>query len=239
MRDIDTSGTFSVQHAGQNVFRLNASICSGVFLLAFANLLDGRKAAVHWAQASILAKRFPRVKVDNAALYVDEDDILTSAGRAAGMDLCLHIIRKDFGGRIAHAVAQRMVIPAYRDGGQAQYIPHSAQTQINELAELRAWVSNNICRKLTLDDMAAYARMSRWTFIRRFEAAIGLSPGEWLVRERVERARSLLEDTSMPVEHVAAQVGFASYEALRHHFQKRFQTSPVRYRSSFRSVNPQ
>jgi AraC family transcriptional regulator, transcriptional activator FtrA len=211
------------------------SICSGVFLLAAAGLLDGRRAAVHWSQAKILAERYPKIRVDADVLYVDEGDVLSSAGRAAGMDLCLHIVRKDHGGTIARAVAQRMVIPAFRDGGQAQYIPHSAQTQIDSLTELREWLLQNLSRKIDIDEMAERVCMSRRTFLRRFHAATDLTPGEWLIRERVGRAKTLLEETVMPIEHVAENVGFASADALRHHFRKRFGVSAASYRSSFRS----
>ncbi|MBB4954069.1 AraC family transcriptional activator FtrA [Agrobacterium vitis] len=210
------------------------SICSGVFLLAAAGLMDGRRAAVHWSQAKILAERYPKIRVDADVLYVDEGDVLSSAGRAAGMDLCLHIIRKDHGGKIARAVAQRMVIPAFRDGGQAQYIPHSAQTQIDSLAELKEWLVQNLGRKIDIDEMAERVCMSRRTFLRRFHAATDLTPGEWLIRERVGRARTLLEETVMPIEHIAENVGFASADALRHHFRKRFGVSAASYRNNFR-----
>lgn len=210
------------------------SICSGVFLLAAAGLLDGRRAAVHWSQAKILAERYPKIQVDADVLYVDEGDVLSSAGRAAGMDLCLHILRKDHGGKVARSVAQRMVIPAFRDGGQAQYIPHSAQTQVDSLAELREWLLQNLDRKVDIDEMATRVCMSRRTFLRRFQAATDLTPGEWLIRERVARARKLLEETIMPIEHIAESVGFASADALRHHFRKRFGVSAVSYRNNFR-----
>ncbi len=213
------------------------SICSGVFLLAAAGLLDGHRAAVHWSQAKILAERYPKIHVDADVLYVDEGHVLSSAGRAAGMDLCLHIVRKDHGGKIARSIAQRMVIPAFRDGGQAQYIPHSAQTQIDSLAELKEWLLQNLDRKIDIDEMAARVCMSRRTFLRRFQSATQLTPGEWLIRERVARARTLLEETIMPIEHIAESVGFASADALRHHFRKRFGVSAVSYRSHFRTKN--
>ncbi|HBF29490.1 helix-turn-helix domain-containing protein [Rhizobium sp.] len=211
------------------------SVCSGVFLLAAAGLLDGRRAAVHWSQARLLAERYPKIHVDAEVLYVDEGDVLSSAGRAAGMDLCLHIVRKDHGGKVARSVAQRMVIPAFRDGGQSQYIPQSAQTQIDSLAELRGWLVQNLDRKIDIDEMAARVCMSRRTFLRRFQAATDLTPGEWLIRERVGRARTLLEETVMPIEHIAESVGFASADALRHHFRKRFGVSAVSYRNHFRT----
>lgn len=211
------------------------SICSGVFLLAQAGVLDGRRAAVHWSQARLLAERFPRIQVDPKVLYVDEGDVLSSAGRAAGLDLCLHIIRKDQGGKIARAVAQRMVIPAHRDGDQSQYIPHSAQTQVDGLTDLCAWMMRNMQKRISVDEMAARALMSRRTFIRRFEMATGISPAEWLTQQRLARARELLEETVMPLDHVASTVGFATIDTFRHHFQRQFHTSPAAYRRRFRS----
>lgn len=210
------------------------SICSGVFLLAEAGLLDGRRAAVHWSQAQLLASRFPKIKVDAKVLYVDEGDIMSSAGRAAGMDLCLHIIRKDYGGASARAVAQRMVIPAFRTGDQSQYIPHSAQTQVDGLSDLCAWLLSRLKEKISVDDMASRCRMSRRTFIRRFQQARGMPPAEWLTQQRLFAARILLEDSIMPVEHIAAEVGFPSADIFRHHFRKQFQMSPASYRKTVR-----
>ncbi|MCJ8509303.1 helix-turn-helix domain-containing protein [Rhizobium lemnae] len=212
-----------------------ASICSGVFLLAEAGIMDGRRAAVHWSQARLLAERFPRIQVDSRVLYVDDGDVLSSAGRAAGLDLCLHIIRKDQGGKVARAVAQRMVIPAHRDGDQSQYIPASAQTQVDGLADLCAWMGRNLQRKISVDDMAARALMSRRTFIRRFEATTGTAPAEWLIQQRLARARELLEETIMPLDHIAFIVGFGTIDSFRHHFQRQFHTSPAAYRRRFRS----
>ncbi|MFD1747581.1 GlxA family transcriptional regulator [Rhizobium helianthi] len=210
------------------------SICSGVFLLAEAGLLDGRRAAVHWSQAQLLAQRFPKVKVDPKVLYVDEGDILSSAGRAAGLDLCLHIVRKDHGGSVARAVAQRMVIPAFRTGDQTQYIPYSAQTQVDGLSDLCAWLLSRLKEKTSVDDMAQKCRMSRRTFIRRFQNARGMAPAEWLTQQRLFAAKSLLEDSIMPVEHIAAEVGFPSADVFRHHFRKQFQMSPASYRKTMR-----
>ena len=211
------------------------SICSGVFLLAEAGILDGRRAAVHWSQARLLAERYPRINVDPKVLYVDEGNVMSSAGRAAGLDLCLHIVRKDQGGKTARAVAQRMVIPAHREGDQTQYIPHSAQTQVDGLADLCAWMIRNIQRRISVDDMAAKALMSRRTFIRRFEAATGVAPTEWLTQQRLARARELLEETVMPLDHIAMTVGFATIDTFRHHFQRQFNTTPIAYRRRFRS----
>ncbi|WP_137135039.1 helix-turn-helix domain-containing protein [Rhizobium sp. FKY42] len=234
--DVDGPPPRAAIHAIQSVSARGArivSICSGVFLLAEAGIMDGRRAAVHWSQARLLAQRFPRIQVDSKVLYVDDGDVMSSAGRAAGLDLCLHIIRKDQGGRIARAVAQRMVIPAHRDGDQSQYIPASAQTQVDGLADLCAWMGRNLQKRISVNDMAAKALMSRRTFIRRFEAATGTAPAEWLIQQRLARARELLEETVMPLEHIALVVGFGTIDTFRHHFQRQFHTSPAAYRRRF------
>ena len=210
-----------------------ASICTGVFVLAAAGLLDGRRAAVHWAQAEALADRYSKIQVDPNVLYVDEGDILSSAGRAAGLDLCVHIVRKDFGPEIANEVARRMVIPAHREGGQAQFIPRPVWTKDDTLAELRAWVGAHLDGDLSIGQLASKAQMSRRTFIRRFEAAAGTAPGKWVLHERTARARILLETTSMTIEQVATASGFSSADALRHHFRTQYGTSPNRYRLAF------
>ena len=211
-----------------------ASICSGVFVLADAGLLEGRRVAAHWAHAEPLMRRHPSLRVDARVLYVDDGDIMSSAGRAAGLDLCIHIVRKDFGPEIANDVARRLVIPAHREGGQAQFIQSPVVlAEGDPLAELRAWMRGHLDRDLTIESLAAKARMSRRTFIRRFEQATGLSPGEWVLQERVTRARELLEATGISVEDVATAVGFGTADTLRHHFRTRLDTSPMRYRLGF------
>lgn len=211
-----------------------ASICSGVFVLAGAGLLEGRRVAAHWAHAEPLVRRHPSLRVDARVLYVDDGDIMSSAGRAAGLDLCIHIVRKDFGPEIANDVARRLVIPAHREGGQAQFIPNPVVlAEGDPLAELCAWMRRNLDRDLTIESLAGRARMSRRTFIRRFEAATGMSPGEWVLQERMTQARDLLEATAMSVEDVATAVGFGTADALRHHFRTRLDTSPMRYRLDF------
>lgn len=209
------------------------SICNGVFVLAAAELLEGRRAAAHWVNADVLARRYPSVHVDSKVLYVDDGDIMSSAGRAAGLDLCIHIVRKDFGPDVANDVARRLVIPAHREGGQAQFIPTPVLAEGDPLAELRTWMREHLDRDLTIETLAKRARMSRRTFIRRFGEATGLSPGEWVLQERVARARSLLEATAMSVEDIATTVGFGSADAMRHHFRARFATTPARYRTVF------
>jgi AraC family transcriptional regulator, transcriptional activator FtrA len=212
------------------------SICSGVFLLAAAGLLDGRRVTAHWVEAPILARRYPRLLVDSDVLYVDDGDIMSSAGRAAGLDLCLHIVRRDYGMEVANLVARRLVIAPHREGGQAQFIPRPVQTTGDPLKDVFAWVQRNIERDLTIANLAAKARMSRRTFIRRFEAATGVSPGEWVVGARIAEARRLLETTELSIEQVATAVGFGSADTLRHHFRTQLDTSPARYRSVFQGA---
>jgi AraC family transcriptional regulator, transcriptional activator FtrA len=211
-----------------------ASICAGVFVVAAAGLLAGRRVAVHWAHAEALARKHPSLRVDPNVLYVDDDDIMSSAGRAAGLDLCIHIVRKDFGQEIANNAARRLVIPAHREGGQAQFISRPVFAEGDPLVGLYAWIREHLDQTLTIDDLAAKARMSRRTFIRRFEEATGISPGEWVLRERTAQARNLLEATGMSIEDVATAVGFGSADTLRHHFRTRLDTSPARYRVGFR-----
>jgi AraC family transcriptional activator FtrA len=212
-----------------------ASICAGAFILAAAGLLDGRRATTHWAHTRELSRRHPRVQVDANVLYVDDGDIMTAAGRAAGLDLCLHIVRSDHGTDVANQVARRLVIAPHREGGQAQYIRQPVPpVEGDALAAVFAWAQRHLDRDLTISTLAAKARMSRRTFIRRFEDATGMSPGEWVVQTRVARARELLEATRIPVEGVATETGFGSADAMRHHFRQRLGTSPANYRAAFR-----
>jgi AraC family transcriptional regulator, transcriptional activator FtrA len=210
------------------------SICSGVFVLAAAGLFDGRRVTSHWAEADKLAQRHPRLQVDPNVLYVDDGDILSSAGRAAGLDLCLHIVRQDYGMDTANHVARRLVVAPHRDGGQAQFIPQPVRTANDPLKDVYAWARQNIDRDLTVANLAAKARMSRRTFIRRFTAATGLPPGEWVLEARVKEAQILLETNDLSIEQVSTAAGFGSADALRHHFRTRLHTSPQRYRSAFR-----
>lgn len=214
-----------------------ASICSGVFILAATGLLDGRPATVHWAQAGLLANMYPAVQVHPDVLYIDDGDVMSSAGRAAGLDLCLHIVRRDYGAEVANRVAQRLVIPPHREGGQAQFIPQPVhKTEGDALASVFSWAQHHLDQDLTIAQLASRARMSRRTFIRRFENATGMSPGEWVVQARMSRARELLEATPIPVEGVATATGFGSADALRHHFRLRLGTSPAHYRAAFRTL---
>lgn len=214
-----------------------ASICSGVFVLAAAGLLDGHRAAVHWAQAEALARRYPQIDVDPNVLYVDEGNVLTSAGRAAGLDLCLHIVRRDHGAEVANEVARRLVIAPHRDGGQAQFIPRPVSVENDPLSDVFGWALGHLERDLSIAELADKAKMSRRTFTRRFEQATGTSPGKWVLQARMTEARRLLETTRLPVEQIAIAAGFGSTDTLRHHFRTRLYTSPARYRSSFTATS--
>lgn len=212
-----------------------ASICTGAFALAHAGLLDGRRAATHWEDAPLLADRYPAVRVDADVLYVDEGQVLTSAGIAAGIDLCLHLVRQDYGAEVANTVARRLVVPPHRSGGQAQYAEAPMPlTTGGGLETTRNWMLEHIAESLTLDQMAAHARMPRRTFARRFRAEVGASPLQWLIHQRVLLAQRLLERTGGSLERVAAQCGFGSALVLRTHFRRSLGTTPSAYRASFR-----
>ncbi|HEX6022647.1 MAG TPA: helix-turn-helix domain-containing protein [Solirubrobacter sp.] len=211
------------------------SICSGVFLLAAAGVLDGREAATHWRYAGELAERYPSVRVNADVLYVDGGDVLTSAGSAAGIDLCLHVVRRDHGAAVANAVARRLVIPPHRDGGQAQLVelPMPARPEDDPIARVMEWALRNLERPLDLETMAARAYMSVRTFTRRFRRATGTTPGRWLLEQRVRASLPLLEAADEPIETVAARVGFGSAATYRHHFAAIMRTSPTAYRRAF------
>lgn len=209
------------------------SFCSGVFVLAATGLLDGRQATTHWRYVQALAERFPRIQVEPDVLYVDEGDLLTSAGSAAALDLCLHLIRRDYGPEVANAVARRAVVPAHRDGGQAQFIQSPLPEQGATLGKLLEWMRRHLDQPLPLSLLAERARMSERTLLRRFEEATGCSPKQWLTHERLGRARELLEGSDMAVERVADVCGFGSADTLRHHFRRNLQLSPARYRERF------
>ncbi|WP_240810032.1 GlxA family transcriptional regulator [Actinomadura sp. WMMA1423] len=212
-----------------------ASICVGAFVLAAAGLLDGRRATTHWRFADELARRFPGVDLDPSVLYVDGGQVLTSAGVAAGIDLCLHMVRRDHGSATAARTARRIIMPPQRDGGQAQFIRHDDPPDARAaLQPLLAWLEANLHRPLTLDDIARHASVSVRTLTRRFRDQTGTTPQQWLSRARVHRAQQLLESTDLPVERVAAEAGFGSPVTLRAHFSRRVGASPLAYRSAFR-----
>ena len=212
-----------------------ASICTGAFVLAAAGLLDGRRATTHWRESGALQQAFPQVRVDADVLFVDEGAVLTSAGVAAGVDLCLHLVRRDHGAAVANRVARRCVVPPWRDGGQAQYVerpvPAPADTST---AASREWALAHLDRPLTLAELATRAGMSVRTFSRRFRAEVGLTPVQWLVQQRVDRARRMLETGDDPVERIAARAGFATAGSMRMHFRAVVGVTPAGYRRTFR-----
>jgi transcriptional regulator GlxA family with amidase domain len=214
------------------------SICTGAFALAHAGLLDGRRATTHWSYCARLAEEFPEVDVDPDVLYVDDGDVLTSAGLAAGMDLCLHVVRGDFGVDAATAVARWNVVPPHRDGGQAQFIDVPLPAAVGgSLAPTRAWALERLAEPLDVEALARHAHMSARTFARRFVAETGESPKRWLTAQRVHHARRLLETTDLPIEDVATRSGFGSAAALRIHFQRATSTRPTAYRRTFRTAS--
>ncbi len=215
------------------------SLCGGAFVLAEAGLLDGRRAATHWAECDALAQRYPLLSVDPGVLYVDEGDILTGAGSAASIDLCLHIVRQDFGSDVATQLARQLVVPPQRDGGQAQYIenPLPALDSSDLFADTVTWVQEHLGEPVTVEDLAVRAAMSPRTFARRFRAATGTTPYQWLVRQRVQHAQRLLEVSDLSIEGVAEQSGFCTAGNLRKHFSRIVHTSPQAYRHTFQDRN--
>jgi transcriptional regulator GlxA family with amidase domain len=212
-----------------------ASICTGAFVLAAAGLLDGRRATTHWSACERLQRLHPAVDVDPDVLYVADGDVLTSAGVASGVDLCLHMVREDFGAEVANSVARRTVVPPHRDGGQAQFVERPVpQAGVHTTGTARAWALRHLERPITLRELAEREAMSVRTFTRRFREETGLSPQVWLTRQRVERARQLLEGSGLPVDRVARDAGFGSASSLRVHFQSALGVSPSAYRRTFR-----
>lgn len=210
------------------------SICSGVFVLAATGLLDGRRATTHWRYVDALRARHPAIEVLPDVLYVDEGDVLTSAGSAAGLDLGLHLIRRDFGPEAANTVARRLVIPPHRDGGQAQFIqrPVPSAHEASRLSPILDRMRADLSGEHTIRALAAAAGMSQRTFLRRFEAATGQTPARWLLTARLNHARDLLETSSVGIDQIAVAVGLGA-PALRHHFRRQFATTPGAYRARF------
>ncbi|MEO5559872.1 MAG: transcriptional regulator FtrA [Dokdonella sp.] len=211
-----------------------ASICSGSAVLLATGLLDGKRATTHWRYADALQRSHPRVNIDPNVLYIDEDNILTSAGSAAGLDLCLHIVRRDFGVEIANQIARRLVIPPHRKGGQAQFIerplPPREDHRLSVLLDrLRARPHESV----SVAELASSVAMSERTFLRRFRETTGTTPADWLISTRVERARELLETSTLPIEAIAAGSGFGSAVTLRHHFRRKLGVSPRDYQQRF------
>lgn len=222
-----------LQKAHQRGSRL-ASICSGAFVLAATGLLNGQRVTTHWRYAEALKSRFPAIEVDEASLYCGVNNIFTSAGSAAGIDLMIELVRRDFGPDAANSVARRIVMPAHRSGGQAQFLERPVRTRTDsEIAPLLDRIRQDVHERWTIASMASQARMSRRTFERRFVEATGQGPGEWLIAERVEAAKNILIQSNRPMEEVADAVGFGSAHSLRHHFRAKVSLSPGEFRREF------
>lgn len=216
-----------------------ASICSGAFVLAAAGVLDGLRATTHWRATAELARRYPAIDVDPNVLFVDNGQVLTSAGAAAGLDLCLHMVRRDYGAAVAADSARLSVMPLEREGGQAQFILHETPASSASLQSLLVWLEKNLQRPLNLDDIARQAATSTRTLSRRFLEQTGTTPLQWLLVARIRQARRLLETTALSVEQIATATGFGSATALRIRFGQTLGTSPLRYRQAFRQLpNP-
>ncbi|MEU7745134.1 helix-turn-helix domain-containing protein [Nonomuraea sp. NPDC049158] len=214
-----------------------ASLCTGAFVLAQAGLLDGRRATTHWGLADDLATRFPSIEVRPDVLFVEDGGIFTSAGAAAAIDLCLHLVRLDYGAAVANAAARLAVVSPVRPGGQSQFIETPLPPERGtSLAPTRAWALEHLDRPLTLADLAGHAKISVRTLTRRFHAETGLSPLQWLLHRRVDRARELLETTELPMDQVAGQSGLGSADSLRKHLSSRVGLTPTAYRASFSRV---
>jgi transcriptional regulator GlxA family with amidase domain len=215
------------------------SLCTSAFILAAAGLLDGLAATTHWALADDFVRLFPHVELDANVLFVDNGRILTSAGAAAGIDLCLHLVRRDHGAAVASAAARRCVVAPWRDGGQAQFIERTVPQQTDSsTTRTRQWALTHIDEPLTLTDLAAHANMSVRTFTRRFTAETASSPNQWLIQRRVDHARHLLETSDLSIDRIAAAVGFNSATLLRKHLQAALGVSPTIYRRTFRAPAP-
>ncbi|MGA5141463.1 helix-turn-helix domain-containing protein [Streptomyces azureus] len=214
-----------------------ASLCTGAFVLAAAGLLDGRRATTHWAHTGALATRYPRVEVDPDVLYVDNGSVLTSAGKAAAMDLCLHLVRLDHGSSVANAVARRLVVPPHRAGGQAQFVAAPVPTRDDHpLATLLPWAIERLDQPLTVEDLARRAGMSSRHLGRHFRAVTGTTPLQWLLTQRIRRAQELLETTDDMVDAIAAATGMGTATTLRRHFNRTVGVPPDTYRRTFRST---
>jgi AraC family transcriptional activator FtrA len=215
------------------------SLCTGAFVLAAAGLLDGRRATTHWAHCAALHARHPEISVDECVLYVDEGDILTSAGSAASIDLCLHVVRHDYGAEVASRLARRMVVAPHRDGGQAQYIdvPMSPADPSDLFAESMTWLQEHLDEPVSIAKLAERSAMSTRTFARRFLATTGTTPYQWLIRQRLQLAQRYLETTDWSVDRVAERSGFVTAPNLRKHFNRAVRVSPQAYRQTFQCVD--
>ncbi|WP_286931814.1 transcriptional regulator FtrA [Leclercia sp. UBA5958] len=211
------------------------SICSGVFVLAAAGLLNGQRATTHWRYTQTLKSRFPRINVVEDVLYQDEGQLLTSAGSAAGIDLCLHVVRRDYGMEAANQVARRLVIPPHRDGSQTQQLsrPVAQLRESQRLGQLFDYLHQHLTLGHTVSSLAQRVGMSQRTFLRRFQEATGTTPARWLLNERLTRAKEFLENSRLSIDRIAEQTGFGNTATLRHHFRQHFALSPAQYRKQF------
>ncbi|MBN9606125.1 MAG: helix-turn-helix domain-containing protein [Actinomycetales bacterium] len=210
------------------------SVCSGAFVLAEAGILDGRRATTHWMYADRLAAEYPRIEVDPEVLYIDDDRVVTGAGTAAGIDAALHIVREEHGVTATNVIARRMVVPAHREGGQAQFIPTPiVACRDDSLARVADWMVEHLEQELPIERLAREALMSTRTFARRFRAEFGTTPAAWLNAQRLLRARQLLEESDESLERIAQLAGFGTAAVMRHHFLKTLQTTPTGYRTAF------
>jgi AraC family transcriptional regulator, transcriptional activator FtrA len=224
----------ALREAGRSGRRI-MSLCTGAFVLAAAGILDGHPATTHWSECAELTRLHPQIRVDPGVLYVDDGNLLTSAGSAASIDLCLYVVQRDYGTEVATRLARDLVVPLQRDGGQAQYIeaPVPALDSANLFADTVAWLQEHLDQAVSVNDLARRAAMSSRTFARRFVASTGITPYQWLVRERLRLAQRLLETSDLPVDAVAARSGFGSADNFRKHFARVLRTSPQAYRRSF------
>jgi transcriptional regulator GlxA family with amidase domain len=206
-------------------------------VLAAAGLLAGRRVTTHWAESAELASRYPDLQVDPNVLYVDDGDIMTSAGSAASIDLCLHVVRQDYGAEVAARLARQLVVPPYRDGGQAQYIeaPLHVMAGADLFTDTLAWMQEHLGEPQAVSDLASRSAMSTRTFARRFASATGTTPYQWLLRQRLQLAQRLLETSDLPVDAIAHQAGFSTAANLRKHFDRRVRTTPQAYRHTFKA----
>ncbi|MFC4492732.1 GlxA family transcriptional regulator [Streptomyces ovatisporus] len=212
------------------------SVCSGAFLLGAAGLLDGRRCTAHWRDTEQLSRRFPRARVEPGVLYVEDASVITSAGTAAGIDACLHLVRREQGSHVANAIARRMVVPPHREGGQAQYIEHPVPPERGDdaIGVSLHWLEEHLTEQITVEQLAGMAHMAPRTYARRFQQETGTTPHQWVLGQRILRAQHLLEETDLTVDAIAARAGFGNDAALRHHFLRRLGTTPNAYRRTFR-----
>lgn len=232
--DYASDGDVSTLFDGLSTQRL-ASICTGSFVLAAAGLLDGKRATTHWKSAARFADLYPQVLLDPNVLYTEDGNVLTAAGEASGIDLCLHMIRQDFGAAVANRVARGTVVPPHRNGGQAQYIDTPVpRTHSTSTADAQEWALRNLRSTLSVEDLARHQAMSVRTFSRRFVAEVGVSPARWIVAQRVQRAREFLENTDLTIERIAHDTGFGTATSLRNQLAAELGVSPSAYRATFR-----